>query len=49
MLDSNSQVCKILEKTKVTVLEFYEGTANVLKTYKWLNTLNQKLNYQIHN
>ena len=30
MLDSNSQVCKILEKTKGTVLELYKGTANVL-------------------
>ena len=29
-LDSNSQVCKILKKTKDTVLEFYKGTAKVL-------------------
>ena len=26
-LDSNSQVCKILKKTKDTVREFYKGTA----------------------
>ena len=29
-LDSNSQVRKILKKTKDTVLEFYKGTAKVL-------------------
>ena len=29
-LDSNSQVCKNLKKTKDTVLEFYKGTAKVL-------------------
>ena len=29
-LDTNSQVCTVLEKSKETVLEFYEGAANVL-------------------
>ena len=29
-LMTNSQVCTVLEKSKATVLEFYEGTANVL-------------------
>ena len=30
MLKTNSQVCKILEKSKETVLEFYKGTEKVL-------------------
>ena len=30
ILDTNSQVCTILEKSKETVLEFYKGTARVL-------------------
>ena len=30
MLDTNSQVCKILEKSKEKVLEVYKGTAKVL-------------------
>ena len=30
MLNTNSQVCTVLEKLKETVLEFYKGTANVL-------------------
>ena len=30
MLNTNSQVCTVLEKPKETVLEFYEGTAKVL-------------------
>ena len=30
MLDTNSQVCTVLEKSKETVLEFYKGTAKVL-------------------
>ena len=29
-LGTNSQVCKVLEKSKETVLEFYKGTAKVL-------------------
>ena len=29
MLDTNSQVCTILEKTKETVLEFYKGAVKV--------------------
>ena len=29
-LETNSQVCTVLEKSKETVLEFYKGTANVL-------------------
>ena len=29
-LDTNSQVCTVLEKSKETVLEFYKGTAKVL-------------------
>ena len=37
-LENNSQVCTVLEKSKETVLEFYKGTANVVRTYKWLNT-----------
>ena len=30
MLNTNSQVCTVLEKSKETVLEFYKGTAKVL-------------------
>ena len=29
-LETNSQVCTVLEKSKETVLEFYKGTAKVL-------------------
>ena len=37
-LETNSQVCTLLEKSKETVLEFYKGTTKVLqRTYKWLN------------
>ena len=39
MLNTNLQVCTVLEKSKETVLEFYKGTAKVLqRTYQWLNT-----------
>ena len=39
MLNTNSQVYTVLEKSKETVSEFYKGTAKVLKrTYKWLDT-----------
>ena len=43
MLNIDSQVCTVLEKSKETVLEFYKGTAktyssSVARTYKWLNT-----------
>ena len=31
MLDTKSQVCTILEKAKQTILEFYKGTAKVLR------------------
>ena len=48
-LDTNFQVCTILEKTKETVLEFYKGTAKVLWIYKWLNSIKYMLNYQILN
>ena len=30
MLNTNSQVCTVFEKSKETVLEFYKGTAKVL-------------------
>ena len=30
MLNTNSQVCTVLEKSKETALEFYKGTAKVL-------------------
>ena len=30
MLKTNSQICTVLEKSKETVLEFYNGTAKVL-------------------
>ena len=30
MIDTNSQVCTVLEKSKEAVLEFYKGTAKVL-------------------
>ena len=30
MLNTNSQVCTVLEKSKETVLVFYKGTAKVL-------------------
>ena len=30
MLDINSQMCTVLEKSKETVLEFYKGRTNVL-------------------
>ena len=39
MLDTNSQVCTVLEKTKETVLQFYEGIAKVLWIYKWFSTI----------
>ena len=39
MLDTNSQVCTVLEKTKETALQFYEGTAKVLWIYKWFSTI----------
>ena len=29
-LETNSQVCTVLEKSKETILEFYKGIANVL-------------------
>ena len=31
MLKTNSQVCTVLEKSKETILEFYKGTAKVLR------------------
>ena len=31
-LDTNSEVCTLLEKPKETVLEFSKGTAKVLNT-----------------
>ena len=35
-LETNSQVCTVLENSKETLLELYKGTAKVLKrTYKW--------------
>ena len=30
ILKTSSQVCKVLEKSKETMLEFYKGTAKVL-------------------
>ena len=30
MLKTNSQVCRVLDKSKETMLEFYKGTAKVL-------------------
>ena len=30
-LETNSQVCTVLEKSKETVLEFYKGTENCCK------------------
>ena len=49
MLKTNSQVCKVLEKSKEMVLEFYKGTAkSFVRMYKWLNTIKLVLNYQIH-
>ena len=30
MLNTNLQVCKVLEKSKETILEFYKGTVKVL-------------------
>ena len=38
-LETNSQVCTVLEKSKETALEFYKGTAKVFqRAHKWLNT-----------
>ena len=34
MLNTNSQLCTVLEKSKTTVLEFYKGTAKVLEEHK---------------
>ena len=31
MLKTNSQVCSVLEKSKERILEFYKGTAKVLR------------------
>ena len=33
MLNTNSEACTALEKSKETVLEFYKGTTNVLKKH----------------
>ena len=33
MLNTNSQVCTVLEKSNETVLEFYKGTAKVLQEH----------------
>ena len=30
MLNTDSQVCTVLEKSKETILEFYKGTAKIL-------------------
>ena len=39
MLNTNSQVCTVLEKSKETVLKFDKETFDsVVRTYKWLNT-----------
>ena len=32
-LETNSQVCTVLEKSEETVLEFYKGEAKVLQAY----------------
>ena len=38
-LRTKLQVCKVLEKSKETVLEFYKETEEVLEMYKCLNTV----------
>ena len=40
MLRTNSQLCTILQKTKQTVLEFYNGTAKVFWIL-WILECNQ--------
>ena len=39
MLRTKLQVCKVLEKSKETVLDFYKETEEVLEMYKCLNTV----------
>ena len=39
MLRTKLQVCKVLEKSKETVLEFYKEIENILEIYKCLNTV----------
>ena len=39
MLRTKLQVCKVLEKSKETDLDFYKETEEVLEMYKCLNTV----------
>ena len=39
MLRTKLQVCKVLEKSKETVLEFYKEIENIFEIYKCLNTV----------
>ena len=38
MLNTNSQVCTVLEKSKETVLEFLKEQQKFCKEHKWLDT-----------
>ena len=49
MLKTNSQVLTALEKSKETILILQRNSKSIVRTYKWLNTTQQMLNYQIHN
>ena len=50
MLKTNLQVCTVLEKTKKNSIKILQrnNKSFVMVTYKWLNTIKQMLNYQIH-
>ena len=38
MLNTNLQVCIVLEKSKETIRILQRNSQSVVKTYKWLNT-----------
>ena len=48
MLNTNSQVCTVLEKSKEKMLEFYKEQKKFCE-YKWFNTVKYMLNNQMHN
>ena len=50
MLNTNSQVCTVLRKIKRNCIRILQrNSKSVVGTYKWLNTTQYMLNYQIHN
>ena len=49
MLKTKSQVCTVFGKSKETIRMLQRNSKSVKRTYKWLNTTQKMLNYQIHN